>query len=94
VHDVTPVGHFVTDTNATASTRWSDFFHATPRPDGNYQWRDYRNQTNPFSLGSSMLAYDSTPPDQLRFADFNGDGVTDIFKLVRQCTDYLPLIRR
>ena len=57
-------------------------------------WWYFYYHTNPFAIGSQPLAYDTTPPDQLRFADFNGDGVSDVFKLVRQCSLYLPLIRR
>ena len=68
----------------------SDVFSAVPLGDGTYRWR--------YSSGGTSawinLAYDSTPIDQLRFGDFNGDGVADVFKLVRQCKQYLPLVRR
>jgi FG-GAP-like repeat len=41
---------------------------------GDYRWR--------YSSAASdwiNLAFDSTPPDQMRFRDFNGDGYTDVF---------------
>jgi hypothetical protein len=38
------------------------------------------------------MAFDSTPPNQLRFGDFNGDGVTDVFTLKQHCTINLPLV--
>src|SRR5262249_22528532 len=53
----------------------SDVFSAVPLGDGTYRWR--------YSSGGTSawinLAYDGTPPDQLRFGDFNGDGYTDVF---------------
>src|SRR5262249_51634126 len=55
----------------------SDIFSAVPRADGNYQWRYSSGGTSPWI----NLAYDSTPPDQLRFGDFNGDGYTDVFSI-------------
>lgn len=87
VHDVGLVGDFDDDNR-------SDFFFTTPISGTLRRWRYYYYKTSPFSVGSNPLAIDSTPPDQLRFADFNNDGVTDVFKLVRQCQVYLPLVRR
>ena len=78
VHDVQLAGDFNGDHR-------SDWFFTTLRTDGFYQWWYFYQQTTPFARGNNQLAYDATPPDQLRFADFNGDGVTDVFKLVRQC---------
>ena len=78
VHDVQLAGNFNGDHR-------SDWFFTTLRPDGAYQWWYYYYQTSPFAIGSNPIAHDTTPPDQLRFADFNGDGGTDVFKLVRQC---------
>jgi hypothetical protein len=40
------------------------------------------------------MAFDSTPPNQLPFGDFNGDGVTDVVALVQDCTLDLPLVVR
>ena len=72
----------------------TDFFYTTVRPDGNHQWWYFYYHQNPFAVGSTKLAYDSTPPDQLRFGDFNGDGVTDVFKLVQRCQVYIPVLKR
>ena len=77
VHDVQLAGDFNKDHR-------SDWFFTTVRPDGNYQWWYFYYE--PLPIGSTQLAFDNTPPDQLRFGDFNGDGITDVFKLVRQCT--------
>ena len=87
VHDVSLTGDFDGDHR-------SDFFFTTPRLDGNTQWWYYYYHQNPYAIGSTPLAYDSTPPDQLRFGDFNGDGKTDVFKLVRRCDVFLPLLQR
>jgi hypothetical protein len=70
----------------------TDYFFTTLRQDGFYQWWFFYWK-DIFNVGSQMLAYDG-PFDQLRFADFNGDGFTDVFALIRQCKLYLPLIRR
>jgi hypothetical protein len=64
----------------------SDIFSAVPIGNGNYRWRYSPRATSPWT----DLAYDSTPPDQLRFGDFNGDGFTDVFKLQRPFSVYLP----
>lgn len=85
VHDVQLIGDFDGD-------HGSDWFFTTALGNNLYQWWYYYYHTTPFAIGSTQLAYDGTPPDQLRFGDFNGDGITDVFKLVRQCTLYLPLI--
>jgi FG-GAP-like repeat len=63
----------------------TDWFWTTTRPDGSYQWGFYYYQTSPFAIGSSLLAYDRVAPANLRFADFNGDGRTDVFKMKRTC---------
>jgi hypothetical protein len=49
-----------------------------------YQWWYQYHTVSPVAFGSTKLAYASIPPDQLRFADFNGDGKTDVFVLVQQ----------
>lgn len=72
----------------------TDFFFTSLRQDGLYQWHYFYYKTNPSDIDQKELAYDGTPPDQLRFADFNGDGITDVFKSVRRCNLYLPLIER
>jgi hypothetical protein len=72
----------------------SDFFFTTLRQDGSYQWWYFYCIPSPYSIGSTKLAFDGTPPDQHRFGDFNGDGITDVFTLVRQCQIYLPVIQR
>jgi hypothetical protein len=40
------------------------------------------------------LAFNSTPPNQLGFGDFDAGGVTDVFTLVQHCTINLPLVVR
>lgn len=87
VHDVRLVGDFNGDHR-------TDFFFTSLRQDGLYQWHYFYYKTNPPDIDQKELAYDGTPPDQLRFADFNGDGITDVFKSVRRCNLYLPLIER
>lgn len=87
VHDVILAGNFDGD-HAT------DFFYTTVRQDGKYQWWYFDWPSSaPSSAGDFQLAFDSTPPDQLRFGDFNGDGITDVFKLVRRCSVDLPLVQ-
>jgi hypothetical protein len=70
----------------------SDFFFTTPLTGGLYQWWYQYHTVNPVAFGSTKLAYASIPPDQLRFSDFNGDHITDVFALVQQCNVYLPLL--
>jgi hypothetical protein len=72
----------------------TDFFFTTPLGDGNDQWWYFYYHTTPFAVGSTKLAYDPTPPDQLRFANFDGDGLTDVFTLKQACTLNLPLVVR
>jgi hypothetical protein len=73
----------------------SDWFFTGPGPGNNLQWWYFYYHTNPmYAVGSNPLAYDSTPPDQLRFADFNGDGITDVFTLKQDCKLDLPLVMR
>src|SRR5262249_6514836 len=64
VHDVQLAGDFDGDQR-------TDAFFTTPLPGGLYQWWYFYYHQNPFAVGSNELAYDGTPPDQLRFADFN-----------------------
>ncbi len=59
----------------------TDIFHATPRADGAYQWR-YASAGIAYSQKWVPLAYDPTPPADLRFGDFDGDGRTDVFSAV------------
>jgi hypothetical protein len=87
VHDVRLIGDFNGDQR-------SDFFFTSNRMDGYLQWWYFYYQQNPYAIGSNKLAFDGTPPDQLRFADFNGDGVTDVFKLVRRCSTFVPVVER
>jgi hypothetical protein len=94
VHDVLLAGNFDTTTNGINLFHNTDFFYTTPQLDGTWQWWYDNYRPSPFLFDSNVLAYDSTPPDQLRFGDFNGDGVTDVFKLVRRCTVYLPVVQR
>ena len=70
----------------------SDFFFTTPLNGGLYQWWYQYHTISPVAFGSTKLAYAGTPPDQLRFADFNGDHKTDVFALTQQCNVYLPVI--
>jgi|SRR5579859_4486918 len=70
----------------------TDFFFTTPLGDGNNQWWYFYYRTNPSAVGSTKLAYDPTPPDQLRFGNFDGDGITDVFTLKQDCTLNLPLV--
>lgn len=93
-HDVLLAGNFDPIANGISLFHNTDFFYTTSRLDGTRQWWYYYYQPSPYAIGSNPLAYDSTPPDQLRFADFNGDGVTDVFKLVPRCDVYLPLVKR
>ncbi len=73
----------------------TDFFYTTPRLDGTNQWWYEYYHTNPtVAIGSNPLAYDATSPNQLRFGDFNGDGITDVFTLKQDCTLNLPLVVR
>jgi hypothetical protein len=71
----------------------TDFFYTLTRGDGSQQWW-YFYARPPSTEGDNPLAYDSVSPDQLRFADFNGDGVTDVFKLQQRCTVDLPVALR
>ena len=71
----------------------TDIFYTPPRLfDGTFQWWYFFYKPSPLTRGDNPLAYADTPPSQLRFADFNGDGVTDVFKLVQRCNVYLPTI--
>jgi hypothetical protein len=70
----------------------SDFFFTTLLSGGLYQWWYQYHTISPVAFGSTKLAYAATPPDQLRFADFNGDEKTDVFALTQQCNVYLPSI--
>ena len=54
--------------------------------DGSYQWWYYYYTTSPFATGSNHWPMMIRHRGQLRLGDFDGDGVTDVFKLVRQCT--------
>jgi hypothetical protein len=72
----------------------SDFFFTTVITNSLMQWWYFYYRQNPFAVGSIKLAYDNTPADQLCFADFNGDGITDVFKLERLCKAYLPVSMR
>ena len=65
-------------------------FSAVPIGGGDYRWR----YSSAAASDWINLAFDSTPPDQLRFGDFNGDGITDVFTLKQDCTAYLPLVER
>jgi hypothetical protein len=58
------------------------------------QSQDEPANGNASDFFSIQLAYAATPPDQLRFGDFNGDGVTDVFALVQSCKTYLPAVER
>jgi hypothetical protein len=90
VHDVSLGGDF----DATlVDGRGTDFFYTAQRLDGLNQWWFFYYHTSPFSAGDTQLAYDG-PIDQLRFGDFNGDGVTDVFTLKQDCTINLPLVVR
>ncbi|MFN2195580.1 MAG: hypothetical protein ACK2UW_05590 [Anaerolineales bacterium] len=66
----------------------SDFFFTTPLNGGLYQWW----YQSPVKIGATKLNYASTLPDQLRFGDFNGDNITDVFALVQQCKVNLPAL--
>jgi len=92
VHEMLLAGQFDPD-NGLGFFHGSDFFYTQPRFDGTNQWWYAHYKTTP-SVGDIPLAYDSTPPDQLRFGDFNGDGVTDVFKLQQRCTADLPFLAR
>ena len=61
----------------------TDFFYTTRHPGGSFQWNYFH--VHNLQFGTTKLAYAGTPPAQLRFGDFNGDGLTDVFKLVRAC---------
>jgi hypothetical protein len=76
VHDVRLAGDFNGDHR-------SDWFFTTPKSAGLLQWwyEFYTGGAPPF--GANMLAFDSTPADRLRFGDFDGDGITDVFTVVR-----------
>ena len=84
VHDVLLAGNF--DAPSDPSLGGTDAFYTTPRPDGAYQWWYTHFSANLQEIGDVPLAYDTTPPDQLRFGDFDGDEVTDVLKVSRQCT--------
>ena len=91
VHDVLLAGNF--DISTSVGYGGTDIFYTTLRFDGAYQWW-YFFYEDSSHLGDTPLAYDVTPPDQLRFGDFNGDGVTDIFRLQQRCKTYLPLVKK
>jgi hypothetical protein len=78
VADVRLAGDF----NADDGTDW---FFTTKRPDGSFEWRYVHYQASPISVGEVQLARAATPPTDLRFGDFDGDGLTDVFRLVRSC---------
>ncbi len=60
----------------------ADLFYTTPHAGGGLQWwYHYRLLEPPMTQGDKQLAYDTTPADQLRFADFNGDGIVDLFRM-------------
>ncbi len=74
---------------------YTDLFAALGGPPV-WQWQYVRIQPAP---GIDLLAIDGTPPDQLRFADFDNDEKTDVFTLVRECTTpemkvFLPLTQK
>src|SRR5438552_18164594 len=76
-NDPTDLSHGYLDFNSDGR---SDVFSAVPIGGGDYRWRYSAPSviTTTWSDGI-YLAYDSTPPDQLRFGDFNVDGYTDVF---------------
>ena len=78
VHHVALTGDFDPD-------HGGDFFYTTHRPDGFYQWWYVHYHPSQLSVGDTPLAYAATNPGKLRFADFNGDGVTDVFHRSRTC---------
>ena len=74
-------GDFNTATNGIGT----DWFYTTKRSDGAFQWWYFHYHAIPYTVGDTKLWHDFTPPAQLRFADFNGDRVADVFKLTRTC---------
>ena len=95
VHEVLLAGNFDPPAPDIVLYHGTDIFYTTPRVfDGTHQWWDFFYKPSGPISGDTPLAYDLTPPDQLRFADFNGDGVTDVFKLQQRCTEDLPLVER
>jgi hypothetical protein len=69
----------------------SDFFFTT-YSGRIYQWWYQYHTVSPGAYGSTPLAYAGTPPDQLRFADFNGEHKTDVFALAQQRNVCLPAV--
>ena len=94
VHDVLLAGNFDPLSNTPDGFGGTDFLYTTLRLDGNHQWWYFHFNHDGIAKADLQLAYDSTPSDQLRFGDFNGDGITDVFKLQQRCKTYLPLVRR
>jgi len=64
-----------------------DAFFVTPLSGSLFQWWYQHHTMSPAAFGSFKLAYTDTPADQLRFADFDGDHITDVFKLERTCPE-------
>lgn len=81
VHDLLAAGNF-NDASQILFYHGTDLFYTLPMDGGSYQWWATYFSESPFALGNLSLAYSGTPPSDLRFADFNGDGVTDVFMLV------------
>lgn len=81
MHDVFAAGNF-NDTSDITLFHGTDIFYTLPRVDGSYQWWASYYKPTPLTLGDMPLAYDATKASDLRFADFNGDGITDVFLLV------------
>ncbi len=94
VHNVLLAGNFDPLPSTPDGYGGTDFFYTTLRLDGAYQWMYSHINKNNTGFDDMQLAYDTTPPDQLRFGDFNGDGVTDVFKLQQRCALHLPLVTK
>lgn len=81
IHDVQWIGNF-DDSGDSSAYHSSDAFYTSIRNDGSRLWSYFHWKP---TAGNRALSFDATKPANLRFADFNGDGVTDVFKLKRSC---------